>query len=83
MHDMGVAFHVHQVANFDGAVFTDAAQVVAAQIHQHHVFRTLLFILTHLSLQALVLGFIFAARMRSGYGTVFQILSTYPHQHFR
>ena len=29
MHDVGVTLHIHQIADFDAAVFADAAQVIA------------------------------------------------------
>src|SRR5580698_10945490 len=37
MHDVGVAFDRHQFFDFDGAVFTDAAYVVASEIDEHDV----------------------------------------------
>ena len=42
MHDVGVALDHHQLGHLDAARLADPAQVIAAQVHQHHVFGPLL-----------------------------------------
>ncbi len=42
MHDVAVALDDHHVGELDGAVLRDAADVVAAEVHEHHVFGALL-----------------------------------------
>ncbi len=37
MHDVRVAFDLHEVHNLYAADLADASQVVPAEIHEHHV----------------------------------------------
>src|SRR5690606_25377942 len=41
VHDVGIALDHHEVIDSHRAVFADSSQIVASQIHQHHVFRPL------------------------------------------
>ena len=81
MHDVGVTLHVHQVADFDGTIFTHPAQVVAAEVDEHHMFGALFLVLEHGLFQARVFGFIAAARMSSSNGAIFQLTARDSHQH--
>ena len=65
VHHVGVALDHHQLAHLDGARLADAAQVVAAQIHQHHVLGPLLGISQQLRLQGQVFGLIGAPGARA------------------
>lgn len=58
VHHVGVALDHHQLGHLDRARLADPAQVVAAQIHQHHVFGAFLGIGQQLLLQGQVVGFI-------------------------
>src|SRR5690606_12597882 len=42
VHDVGVALDHHEVIDSHRAVFADSSQIVAGQVHEHHVFRPLL-----------------------------------------
>ena len=41
MHDVAVGLDLHQLVDLDAAVLADAAQVVAAQVDEHHVLGAL------------------------------------------
>ena len=58
MHDVRVALHEHQVADADGAVVADAANVIAAQVDEHDVLSALFFVVAQLFFQAAVFGFV-------------------------
>ena len=81
VHHVGVALHIHQVFHFDRAVLADAAEIVAAEIDQHDVLGSFLFVVAHLLFQALVFGLVASARMGAGDGAVFQLASGDAHQH--
>ena len=68
MHDVAVAADLHELHDLDGARLADPAQVVAAEIDQHHVLGALLGVGQQLSLQDRVLGRSGAARLRAGDG---------------
>ena len=42
VHDMGEALHGHEPLHFHGAGPCDVTEVVASQIHKHHVFSPFL-----------------------------------------
>ena len=44
MHDMGIPFHPHEGINTDRSLFRHTPHVIAAQIHEHHMFRSLFLI---------------------------------------
>ena len=48
MHHVGVGLDPHQLLDLDAAVLADAAEVVAAEVHQHHVLGALLLVLEQL-----------------------------------
>ena len=70
MHDVGVALDVHQICHFDGSIFADTADVVAAEVDEHDVLGAFLFVGEHLALGGEVGGFAGAARAGSGDGAV-------------
>jgi len=61
VHDVGVALNHHQLADADAARNADAAQVVATEVHEHHVLGPLLRIGQEVLLQGQVFGFVAAA----------------------
>ena len=83
MHDVGKALDGHELLDLDGAVIADAAEIVAAKIDEHDVLGTLFFTGEQLLFQALIFGFVFAARLGAGDGAVENIAAAHPHEHFR
>ena len=63
VHDVRVAFDVHQVLHFDGTVVADATQIVASKVDKHDVFGSFFFVGAHFLLECGVGGFVPAARM--------------------
>jgi hypothetical protein len=63
MHHVRVALHHHEFRHLDGADLGDAADVVAAEVHQHHVLRPLLRVALHLGGQPLVVRLVLAPGM--------------------
>ena len=55
MHDMGIPFHPHEGINTDRSLFRHTPHVIAAQIHEHHMFRSLFLICEQFLLQHHVL----------------------------
>ena len=66
MHDVAVAADVHELDHLDRARPADPAQVVAAEVDQHHVLGALLGVGQQLGLQRGVLGRRRAARLGAG-----------------
>src|SRR5215510_9460573 len=81
MHDVREAFDKHQVGDFDRAVFSHSAQVVAPQVYEHHVLGALLFVLKQFTRQGFVLGFVHAAPVGPRDRAVLQPPARTPHQH--
>ena len=81
MHDVRVALDVHQVFHLDRAVLAHASQVVAPEIHQHHVFGAFFFVVAHLLLEASIFGFIATAGTRARDRPVLQLAARNAHQH--
>src|SRR4029077_3460827 len=73
VHDMRIALDKFEALDLHGAVFADAAEVIAAEVHQHDVFGKLLGIGGEVGGQTLVLGFVSAAPARAGDGPVVRI----------
>ena len=82
MHDVGVALDVHEVADFDGTVFADAAEIVAAEVDEHDVLGALFFVGEHFLFESGVFSFVFAARVSAGDGTVFELAAGGADKHF-
>ena len=66
MHHVGVALDHHQLRHLDTARLADPAQVVAAQVHQHHVFGPFLGIGQQIRLKGPVLAFVGTAGPGAG-----------------
>ena len=83
MHDMAVAFHRHHHRHAHAAILGDAAQVVAAQVHQHDMLSQLLGVGQQLGGQGgvLLLGLPAPARARNRVQVGEAILQ--PHMHLR
>ena len=73
VHDVRVALDEHQAVDFDGAELAYAADVVAAEVDEHHVFGALFFVVQHLVGQRLVFLLVGAARAGSGDGAVLDL----------
>ena len=41
MHNVGIAFDVHELAYFDTSRYTDSPGIIASKIDQHHMFSSL------------------------------------------
>ena len=80
---MGKTFNLHQAFQLHGAGLGDAAQVVAAQVHQHHVFRALLRVLQQVGGQCGVFLIVPAALARPGNGGELELAVRAPHHQFR
>ena len=68
VEDVAVALDLHVLAGGHGARPRDAAEVVAPEVHEHHVLGALLGVAAQLVGQAVVLGRRRAARPRAGDG---------------
>ena len=68
VHDVGEALHLHEPVDLDRAPGSHAAEVVAAQIHQHDVLGSLLGIGQKLLLEGEVFGRVPAAGPGAGNG---------------
>ena len=66
MHHVAVGLHRHEVLDLDGAVLAHAPEVVAPEVHEHHVLGALLLVLEQLAGDADVLLGVGAARPRAG-----------------
>ena len=66
VHHVGVTLNHHQVLDLDGAWLADAAKVIAAQIHQHHVLRPFLGIGQQIGLEVAILQFGMASGTGAG-----------------
>ena len=66
VHDVAVPAHLHELDHLDGARLADPAEIVAAQVDQHHVFGPLLRIGDQLCLQGGVLRGVCPARFGAG-----------------
>jgi hypothetical protein len=63
VHDVRVALEPHVLRHADGAVLADTAEIVAAEIDEHHVLGTLFFVALQLFAEAQI--FILAAAARA------------------
>ena len=66
VHDMGIALDRHQLRGVHGAIFADAAQVIARQIDQHDVLGAFLRIGEELAFKHQIGGRVKAARPCAG-----------------
>ena len=66
VHDVRVVLDRHQRLDRHAAVLADAAEVVAAEVDEHHVLGALLLVGEQVALEPLVLGGVGAARPRAG-----------------
>ena len=66
VHDVGVVLDLHQLVDADRTRRRDAAQVVAAQVHEHDVLGALLLVGEQVGAQPAVLGGRRTARTRAG-----------------
>ena len=83
MHHVRKALHGHELFDFYAAVFADAAKIVAAEVHEHDVLGALFFAGEHLLFEALVFGFVSAARQSAGDGAVKNVAALHFDEHFR
>jgi hypothetical protein len=82
MHDVRIALDEHQLLDLHGAVFADAAYVVAAQIDQHDVLGDFFFVRAQLGFNGAILLFIFSARTGSGDGAILHLAAMHAYQQF-
>src|SRR5215472_17140599 len=80
---MGVALDGEELFDFYRAVFADAAEIVAAEVHKHDVLGAFFFTGEHFALEPLVFSFVFPAAARTGDGTVKDVASLDFDKHFR
>ena len=66
MHHVAVGLDGHEVLDLHGSVLAHASEVVAPEVHQHHVLGPLLLVLEQLAGDARVLLDVRAARPRAG-----------------
>ena len=66
VHDVAVAADLHELDHLDGARLADPAEVVAAEVDEHHVLGALLGVGEQLGLQGGVLRRVAAARLGAG-----------------
>ena len=83
VHDVREALEGHELRHPDGAVLADAAHVVAAEIHEHHVLGPLLLVALQLFAEPHVLLFAAAAGARAGNGMGLHPAPLHPHEHLR
>src|SRR5215472_1505926 len=80
---MRVALDGEELFDFYRAVFADAAEIVAAEVYKHDVFRAFFFTGEHFALEPLVFGFVFPAAARAGNGAIENVASLDFDKHFR
>src|SRR5215472_4912979 len=80
---MRVALDGEELFDFYRAVFADAAEIVAAEVHKHDVLGAFFFTGEHFALEALIFGFVLATATRTGDGTVRDVASLDFNKHFR
>src|SRR6266849_7029001 len=83
VHDVGKTLDDHELLDFDGAVVADTAEIVAAEIDEHDVLGALFFAGKQFFFEALVFGFVFAARLGAGNGAIKNVAALYFDEHFR
>src|SRR5579871_187725 len=83
MHYVRVPLDGHELFYVNSSVLADAAQIVAAEVHQHDVFGALLFIGEHLFFQTLVFRFVFSAPTGACNRPVENVAPLHFDQHFR
>jgi hypothetical protein len=83
VHDLRVALDAHVFVRFDRAELGHAADVVAAEVDEHHVFRTFLFVGAQFLFELTVLVGVPAARPGARDRAHFDLAIGAPHQHFR
>src|SRR5215831_13990421 len=83
MHHMRIALYSEEFLDFDGAVFANATEIIAAKVHEHDVLGALLFAREHFAFEALVFGFVFAAPPRARDGAIEDVSSLDFDEHFR
>mmetsp|Transcript_33965 Transcript_33965/g.61306 ORF Transcript_33965/g.61306 Transcript_33965/m.61306 type:complete len:260 (-) Transcript_33965:805-1584(-) len=70
VHDMGVPFDLHELLHNDTPGFRHLPDIVAAEIHQHHVLGALLLVGQELGFQGAVGGGVYAAGAGAGQRSV-------------
>src|SRR5947207_59663 len=80
---MTVTLDDHKVLNFDGAKVADAADVIAGEVHKHHVFGAFLGIGQEFLLQSFILRGGFAAAASAGDGPNFDFFILAANVNFR
>ena len=83
MHDVGEAFHFHEPFDVDRARTGDAAQIVAAEVHQHDVFGPFLGVFPQFGGEAGVLQIVGPALARPGDGGKLELAFRAADHHFR
>ncbi len=80
VHHMRIALNHHFFGNADAAGFAHAADIVAAQINQHHVFGDFFGIAEQILLLRQIFGGGFAAQAGAGNGAHDDVVALAPHQ---
>ena len=83
MHDVAVTLNDHQVLHPHAAEIAHAPDVVARQIHEHHVLGTFLWVGQQFLFQCRVFRVRFAAPPRAGNGADFHPAILATHVNFR
>src|SRR5690348_3209864 len=83
MHHVRITLDEHEVFYLYGTVLADTSEIIAAEIHEHHMFSTFLFVFSQLLFPSPVFLRISTARTRSRNGTVLELLATHTYEHLR
>ena len=83
VHDVAIAFDHELIGDRDGACLRNAADVVAAKVEQHQMFRALFGIGKQRFAKGLVFGFVGAAPRCASDGANSDFAVAHAHQNFR
>ena len=83
MHNMGIAFDLHQFAHRHCARLTDSPDIIPPQIYQHDVLGAFFFIIAQLFFQRRVFFGGFTPRPGTGERAGHNIAVLNPDQHLR
>ncbi len=83
MHHVAVTLNDHEVGDLHTAVFADAADVVAGEVHEHHVLGAFFGVGEQIFFVGQILGGRGAARARAGDGADLYLAFLAAHVNFR